>query len=192
MSSVSSLADAKTAAHLLDPMRSQILAIAREPVSASQVAEKLGLPRQRVNYHVRKLAAAKLLREAGRRERRNLTEILYVAASPSFLVDPAALGALAPDPATVPDKTSADHLLALAARTQTEARRAAAEADEGGRKLPVIALDMEIKLAGATERDAFARALQEAVAGVAAQFASPRGQAHRLVAACYPEPRADR
>lgn len=192
MSSVSSVPDAKAAAHLLDPMRAQILALAREPMSASQVAEKLGLPRQRVNYHVRKLAAAKLLREAGRRERRNLTEVLYVAATPHFLVDPAALGGLAPDPAAIADKGSGDHLLALAARTQSEVRRASAEADEGGRKLAVIALDMEVKLAGAAERDAFAKALQEAVAAVAARFGSPRGQAHRLVAGCYPEPRGER
>lgn len=191
MSSVSSVPDAKAAAHLLDPMRAQILALAREPMSASQVAEKLGLPRQRVNYHVRKLAAAKLLREAGRRERRNLTEVLYVSTTPHFLVDPAALGGLAPDPAAIADKASADHLLALAARTQTEVRRAA-EADEGGRKLAVITLDMEVKLAGAAERDAFARALQEAVAGVVARYGSPRGQAHRLVAGCYPEPRGER
>ena len=189
---VASLPDPKAAAHLLDPMRSQVLAIAREPMSASQIAERLGLPRQRINYHVRQLAAAKLLREAGRRERRNLTEVLYVATAGNYLVDPAALGALAPDADKIAEKGSADHLLALASRTQGEVARAAAEAAETGKAMGGIALDLEVRLASAAERDALAKALQEAVAGVAARFQSPRGHAQRLVVAGYPRPRADR
>lgn len=189
---VVSLPDPKAAAHLLDPMRSRVLALAREPMSASQIADKLGLPRQRVNYHVRQLAAAKLLREAGRRERRNLTEVLYVASAGNYLVDPAALGALAPDADAVGPKGSADHLLALASRTQAEVARAVSEAAETGKELGGLALDIEVKLASAAERDAFARALQEAVAGVAARFQSPRGQPHRLVATGYSRPKNER
>lgn len=188
MPTVASLTDPKVAAHLLDPLRARLLALARDPMSASQLAEKVGLPRQRVNYHVRTLAKAGLLREAGRRERRNLTEVLYQATATRWLVDPAAVGGLAPDVDAVAEKGSTDHLLALAARTQHEAGvlAAAGGAGPGG----IVVVDAEARLTGPAERDAFARALQEAVAGVVARFgASGRGSAHRVVATCHPRPR---
>ena len=59
------------AATLMDPMRLQILAHLREPESAAGVARALGLPRQRVGYHIRELERAKLLRSVGERRRGN-------------------------------------------------------------------------------------------------------------------------
>ncbi len=56
-----------TAATVLDGMRLRILAGLREPHSASSVARALGLPRQRVGYHVRALEKAGLLVPAGER-----------------------------------------------------------------------------------------------------------------------------
>jgi biotin operon repressor len=93
---VIAIADPKVAAHLLDPLRARLLHLGREPLSASQFAEKIGLQRQRVNYHVKQLRDAGLLVESGRREKRNLTEVLYQASAFSYLIDPAALGPLAP------------------------------------------------------------------------------------------------
>lgn len=190
MASVATLSDPKVAAHLLDPLRARLLVLAREPMSASQLAERVGLPRQRVNYHVRTLAKAGLLREVGRRERRNLTEVLYQATATRWLVDPAALVGLAPEADAVTEKGGTDHLLALAARTQHEAGLLAAAGDATGPAMPGTAIDVEVKLAGAPERDAFARALEEAVAGVVARFgASGRGHAQRVVAISYARPR---
>lgn len=188
---VASLTDPKVAAHLLDPLRARLLVLARHPMSASQLAEKVGLPRQRVNYHVRTLAKAGLLREAGRRERRNLTEVLYQATATRWLVDPAALVGLAPEADAVAEKGGTDHLLALAARTQHEVGLLAAAGSAGnGATSGGSAIDLEVKLPGAPERDAFARALQEAVAGVVARFgATGRGHAQRVVAVSYPRPR---
>lgn len=100
MDPVASIADPKVAAHLLDPLRARILELARDAQSASQLAEHLGLQRQRVNYHVKQLREAGLLVEAGRREKRNLTEVLYAASAARYLIDPLALGPLAPDSAT--------------------------------------------------------------------------------------------
>ena len=41
---------------LLQPARLELLERLREPGSAAAVARDLGLPRQRVNYHLRELA----------------------------------------------------------------------------------------------------------------------------------------
>lgn len=175
------------AAHLLDPMRARVLALAREPRSASQIAESLGMPRQRVNYHVKLLRTAGLLIEAGRREKRNLTEVLYRASAATYLVDPAALGALAPSVAKVPDKASADYLLAFAARLQADVTRAAPRADEESRRIHGVALDAEVRLASGTERDAFARELQAAVSSVVSRHDSARGKPWRVVVAAHPD-----
>ena len=76
--------DEKRAEALLDPLRMRILAIARTPASATEIAARLRLPRQRVNYHVRRLADRGLLRRAGRQRKRNMFEQRYVAAARSF------------------------------------------------------------------------------------------------------------
>jgi DNA-binding transcriptional ArsR family regulator len=39
----------------LDPMRARLLAELAEPASASTLASRLGLPRQKVNYHLHEL-----------------------------------------------------------------------------------------------------------------------------------------
>jgi biotin operon repressor len=57
-----------------DDLRMRVLDEAREPTSATAIAERLGLPRQRVNYHVQALAKAGFLQRAGTRRKRNLVE----------------------------------------------------------------------------------------------------------------------
>src|SRR5215468_7905780 len=84
--------DGTRAAALLDPFRSKLLTLCRAPASASQIAHELGLPRQRVNYHVRELARAGLLRRAGRRRKRNMFEQRYVASARGYVLSPALLG----------------------------------------------------------------------------------------------------
>lgn len=181
MSTVASVPDPEAAAHLLDPMRARILVLAREPMSASQMAERLGLPRQRVNYHVRQLAAAGLLREAGRRERRNLTEVLYVGVATHYLVDPAALGPLAPAPDDFGARSGPAHALATLARAHTDLARVAGD----GR---AFACEHEVTLAGAAEQEAFRKALEEAVAAVVARFGGARGARHQVALLTYPFP----
>lgn len=183
MPEVASLTEPKDAAHLLDPLRARILVLAREPMSASQLGEKLNLGRQRVNYHVKLMRKAGLLREAGRRERRNLTEVLYVASATHYLVDPSAVGELVPDPARVDDKASATHVIALAARTHAETARAETVAAAEGKRASAAGFDLELRFAGAAERDAFMRAAQAALAELARVHGVPpgRGRSHRVV-----------
>ena len=49
--------------------RQRIVALARTPMSATEMASRLGLPRQRVNYHVRQLERARFLERADQRVR---------------------------------------------------------------------------------------------------------------------------
>ena len=183
------------AAHLLDPLRAEILRLAREPVSASELAPRLGLSRQRVNYHVRKLAADGLLRRAGRRRRRNLFEQRYTASSLAYLLSPALLGPLGADWRNIADSSSPDHLLALTAQVQQDTSRASAAAARGEKIPPAISMKFLFRFERPEQREAFARDLRAAIIDVIARHTSPyqradgadgAGEPYRLVLGSYP------
>src|SRR5262249_60761713 len=54
--------DPASASVALDPVRSRLLSELRTPMSAARLAGRLGLPRQKVNYHLRTLEKHGLVR----------------------------------------------------------------------------------------------------------------------------------
>lgn len=189
---VALVADAPRAGLLLKPLRLKILAEAREPASAATIADRLGLPRQKVNYHVRQLARGGFLKRAGRLRKRGLVEQRYVVTAKAFLLGPGVLGPMSADVAAADDtdKTTAAYLMVLGARMQREAGGAWRQAQAAGARLPVLSLDAEVSFPNTEARARFARALTDAVTRLVAEHASPRGAAHpyRLVLGCYPIP----
>src|SRR5690606_7209543 len=101
---------------LLSPLRLEVLARAREPRSATEIAGELALPRQKVNYHVKELHRARFLRPAGRRRKRNLTEQRYVATARSYVLAPGLLGPLECRPHDDEDALSAACLIGAGTR----------------------------------------------------------------------------
>src|SRR5262245_47551655 len=71
--------DPAAATVALEPVRSRLLAELAQPASAAMVATRLGLPRQKVNYHLRTLEAHGLVRVAEERRWGGLTERRLVA-----------------------------------------------------------------------------------------------------------------
>ncbi len=102
----------------LDPVRARLLAELAEPRSAAMLAERVGLTRQKVNYHLRTLESHGLVHVAEKRRWDGLTERLLVASAASYVVLPGALGAVASgDPVRTADSLSARYLIVVAART---------------------------------------------------------------------------
>ena len=191
------LSSTASAAAVLHPLRQRILESLAEPDSAAGVARRLQLPRQRLNYHVRELARAGLLRRAGRRRKRNMYEQCYVATARGYALSPELLGRLGADPRRVEDTFSAAYLLALAAQLQAELGRASREATAQGKRLTTLSMNSEFRFESAGQRAEFARALEAAVVDVIGRFASPAqradgaagaGRPYRLVVGCYPVP----
>ena len=151
---------------LLDPLRLRILEEAREPASAARIADRLELPRQRVNYHVKKLAAARLLIRAGRVRKRNMVEQRYLATSRAYVIDPALLGPLTADLARLHDEASVSRLIALASRAQHDLARVTAQAASEGTGVAALSIAADLPFASAQEGARFAEALRDAVAGV--------------------------
>jgi DNA-binding transcriptional ArsR family regulator len=175
----------------LDPVRSRLLAELVAPASAAALAARLGIARQKVNYHLRALECHGLVRVAEERRWGGLTERVLVASAASYVVAPAAMGSVAADPDRAADRLSASYVIALAARMIREVSAFVRRAAELDRRLPTLAIDTEIRFRSAAERAAFSRDLAAAVAGLAARYhdpSDPAGRAHRLVVVAHPLP----
>lgn len=176
---------------VLDPVKARILAELTTPASAAALAGKVGLTRQKVNYHLRALEEQELVRAVGERRWGGLTERLMVASAASYVVSPAVLGSLGADPARNNDRMSASYLLALAARAVREVGALWSSARRGNKRLATLSIDTVIRFRSPQERAAFSADLSQAVAILAARYqdeAVPKGRPHRLVVAAYPAP----
>lgn len=191
MHDVDVIDDPAAAVVALDPVRARLLAALSEPRSAAGLAEQLGLPRQKINYHLRTLESHGLVRLADERRWGGLTERMMVATAASYVVSPAALGAAANDPARTSDRLSARYLIALAARIVREVAGLARRAEEQGKRVATLGIDTEIHFKSAAERSAFAEEMAAAVTALAARYhdpAAPGARPHRLMVAAHPIP----
>ena len=80
--------DPAAATVAMEPMRSRLLSELAEPASAATLATRVGLTRQKVNYHLNALEAYGLVRLAEKRKWGGLTERLLVATAASYVVSP--------------------------------------------------------------------------------------------------------
>jgi hypothetical protein len=106
------------------------------------------------------------------------------------VISPAALNAVAPDPAYSPDQLSARWLLAIAARVVTDVGTLIRGAARARKKLATFTIDAEVRFATAADRAAFARELADTVAALTSKYHSPAtdgAREHRLVVAVYPK-----
>lgn len=188
MRDVEVIEDPATAAVALDPMRARLLAELVEPGSAGALALRIGIPRQKLNYHLRALEAHGLLELTEQRKRGGITERVLQATAASYVVSPAALAETAADPDQTADRLSARYLIALAGRLVREVGGLARRAEVAGKRLPTMAIDTEIRFRSVEDRAAFADELTAAVLGLAARYHHDDGRPHRLVAAAYPRP----
>ncbi|MCZ0727745.1 ArsR/SmtB family transcription factor [Mycolicibacterium iranicum] len=83
MLDVEVIADPAAAVSALDPTRGRLLAELAEPASAATLASRVGITRQKVNYHLRALEQHGLVAAAGERRWGGLTERLLVATASS-------------------------------------------------------------------------------------------------------------
>jgi len=175
----------------LDPVRNRLLSELAQPASASALAGRMGIARQKINYHLHALEAHGLVRETEKRKWGGLTERLFVASAASYMVSPNALGALATDPDRTTDRLSAGYLIALAARVIREVSALMHRARETDRRLATLSIDTEIRFKSAADRAEFTRDLASAVASLAARYhdeSAPDGRSHRLVVLAHPMP----
>src|SRR5262245_7449271 len=128
----------------LEPVRSRLLWELAKPASAASLAGRLGIARQKINYHLRALESHGLVKVAEKRRWGGLTERLLVATATSYVVSPSALGPVASDPGRTADRLSASYLIALGARMVNEVGKLLRKARETGKRLATLSMDTEI------------------------------------------------
>ncbi|MDX2038703.1 MAG: winged helix-turn-helix domain-containing protein [Isosphaeraceae bacterium] len=183
--------DPAAATVALDPVRGRLLSELSTPASAAELALRVGMPRQKVNYHLRTLETHRLVRQAQERKWGGLTERLLVASAASYVVSPSALGPIAVDPSREADRLSASYLVALGARIVREVGDLVRRARESGKRLATLSLDTEVRFRSAEDRAAFSRELTEEIMKLVSKYhdaSAPGGRAHRLVVAAHPLP----
>src|SRR5262249_51035657 len=179
------------AAVALEPMRSRLLSELVEPASAATLATRVGVARQKVNYHLHALEAHGLVRLAQERKWGGLTERLLVATAGSYVVSPSAMGPVAVDPNREVDRLSASYLIALGARVVREVGDLVRRAKEASKRLATLAVDTEVRFRSPAERAAFTSELAEAITKLVSKYHdenAPAIRAHRVVVVAHPVP----
>lgn len=185
--SVFSVRDPETLQALSHPTRVQILEALREPASSSQVARRIGQPRQRVNYHLHSLEEAGLVERVREERTGNFVATLYRAVARSFVVSPQVAWA---DPRRVEamrSQHSLETLVLLGERVQSDAAALLDRAAFDGEQIASAAVTAEMRFASEEERAAFLNEYVEAVAKLTEKYASKEGEPYRVVLAAYPE-----
>ena len=188
MDDVHVLEDPAAVEAALDPIRASILDALTEPGSATTVAAAVGLTRQKVNSHLKTLAAHGLVEPAETRAWGGITERFVRRSARQLVVSPDVVQSAAIDPSEVADHLSAAYMIAVNARTVSEAGAIARDATVGVR-LPTLTIDTVIGFGSPKDRAAFSAELQSAVAALIAKYHHDDGRPHRLTVSSYPRPK---
>jgi DNA-binding transcriptional ArsR family regulator len=173
----------------LQPIRLRLLHLLERPQSAPQLAKAIGMPRQRVLYHLRKLEAQRLVEAhehgtVGRRIDRS-----YVRTATSYAIAPTTLGGVAVDRRTVADAFSAAYLSAVAGRALNDLAALGRAAAARGKRVPTLTLETDVRFATPADQRRFADELTAAFGRLAAKYHhadAPQGRTFRVFACGYP------
>jgi len=173
----------------LQPIRLRLLHLLEQPQSAPQLAKAMGMPRQRVLYHLRTLEAQQLVEAqdhgtVGRRIDRS-----YVRTATSYAIAPKTLGGVAVDARIVADAFSSAYLSAVAGRALNDLAALSRAAAARGKRVPTLTLETAVRFATPADQRRFADELTTALATLAAKYHhpdAPQGRTFRVFACGYP------
>lgn len=184
---VFSVRDAETLQALAHPIRVQVLEALREPASAATVARRIGLPRQKVNYHLKELERAGLVQQIEERRVGNFVESIYRAVARTFLVSPQVAWADGRRLETLQGQHSLETLVLLGERLQHDAAALLDRAAFDGAQIASASVVADARFASEEEREAFLSEYLEAVAALLERYGTKEGAPYRVVLAAYPE-----
>src|SRR5580658_6611539 len=180
---------------LLQPGRLRLLEQLTEPDSAAGLARRLGVPRQKLNYHLRELEREGFLELIEERRKGNCMERVVRAVAREFLIAP---GNETPDRIkggrVTADRFSAASLASTAARMIRALASLCIRARRAGKRVATLTLETEIRFASAESRAAFAEEMTASIARLAAKYHNERaegGRRFRVLSAVYPAVRLE-
>ena len=186
--------DPATAAVVLKPPRPAILAALREPGSASALASRLRLGRQRLHYHIRELEDVGLLKLVENRRRRGCLERVMQATAQHYLLSPEILGEVGSLHPEDIFRLGTLGWLPLAAAASLTIRDLALLRDGLGDHVPALMLPAQVRFSEPTAFNDFVAELSAQLARLCAKYHDETASTarHRFFVAAYPEiPTAD-
>jgi DNA-binding transcriptional ArsR family regulator len=178
------------AAALVDPIRQRILASLDPPDSAAGVARRIGLGRQKVNYHLRELEKVGLVEVAEERRKGNCVEKVMRPVARRFVISAEALGEVGlEDPKRAQERFSWAHLVGVAARAIRDLGLLSRRAQETAKALPTLCWETQVQLAKPRDLEAFAADLTAAIGEVVARHHDEKtkgGRRFRLFVGGHP------
>lgn len=182
--------DPARAGVLLDPLRLRMVGELRgAPDSASGLARRLKLPRQKLNYHLRELEKEGFIELVEERRKGNCIERVVRATARSYVIDPAIFGTLGIDPAQFQDRFSSTYLVAVAVKVIRDLATLRQRAEKASKRLATFTLQSEVRFASAADRAAFVEELTGEIARLAAKYHdehSAGGRRFQFVIGAYP------
>jgi biotin operon repressor len=178
---------------LLQPGRLRLLEQLTDPDSAAGLARRLGVARQKLNYHLRELEREGFLELVEERRKGNCVERVVRAVAREFLIAPRFVSEMAGDRVTA-DRFSAAYLASTAAHMIRALANLCIRARRAGKRVATLTLETEIRFASAASRAAFAEEMTASIARLAAKYHDERaegGRRFRLLSAVYPAVRLE-
>ncbi|MFN3340250.1 MAG: helix-turn-helix domain-containing protein [Dietzia sp.] len=191
MQDIGVIDSAEVATAALAPIRTRLLAELSEPASATTLAARLGIPRQKLNYHLRQLEKHGLVDLVEERRRGNVHERILRASSRSYVVSPGVMGQVQPVVGVDRDQASPRWLLALASRMVREVGELIVGARRTGKRVGTFGLDGEVRFATPADRAAFADELTDAITRLVSEYhddSSDGGRRHRIIVGMHAVP----
>jgi DNA-binding transcriptional ArsR family regulator len=176
-------------AAVLSPIRRQLLKSLTEPDSASGLARRLGLPRQKINYHLRELERAGFVELDEERQRRGCVERLVRVTARTYTISHDFLEELAVNPDSIRDRFSSAYLIAAAGRMVRDVALLRERAGSVDQRLATLAIETELSFASPGSFNAFAEELASLIARLALKYNqehSRAGRKFRVVIGAHP------
>jgi DNA-binding transcriptional ArsR family regulator len=180
----------------ISPLRRQLLEQLVVPGSATEVAERIGLKRQKVNYHLRALETAGLIELVEERPRRGCTERILRTRARRLVVDPQLLERA--DPGTTPasradlvrDRSSAAYQISAMGQAVRDVAALEQGARAADKRLALATIEADLRFDSPAALSAFADDIAQCIAQLAvkhgARADATAARPYRLLFAARP------
>jgi DNA-binding transcriptional ArsR family regulator len=166
-------------AAVLSPIRRRLLKNLAEPDSASGLARKLGLPRQKINYHLRELERAGFIELHEEIQRRGCVERMVRVTARTYTISHDFLKGLAVNPDSIRDRFSSAYLIAAAGRMVRDVAVLRDRAASVEQHLATLAIETEVSFVSPASFNAFAEELASDIARLAVKYNQEHSRASR-------------
>ena len=190
-SRVEVLDNADQIAALAHPTRLAVLDALRSPNTAAGVARALGLSRQAVNYHVKALLDAGLIRLAEERRKGNFIEQVYESVAGAFVVSPRVAWSGGRRVEALARELPLEHLVKLGEALQRDAIELLDRAAFDDEDIPCASVDATVHFPDEAARAAFVDEYLTAVRTLAKKYGARQGDVYRVAVAVYPDTERD-